>query len=215
MTTRAGILSIEDKKRLIEQKIQSLSNKLKHNADGKTNFEESKLNNISRLKNHIAELKEDINKKRQFFLKIQPITDEFINKMDSSYLNDYIPNKIAVNSEIPYNESNVMEVLANVQDYQKIIQEFEKTSIYPDKNMDILVNKEIDKLKLEMRAKIEKVEKEKFSNHNYYGIRNDSKLNNSFDETIKKMAEDVIKMVNITTSQKEIQMKKKKKTDMN
>jgi len=205
---------LEDKKKHIEQKITSLSNKLKHNADGRTNFQESKSSNIARLKNHIAELKEDITKKRQFFLKIQPITDNFINKMDSSYLSEYIPNKIAVNTDIPYNESNVTDVLANVEDYQKIIQEFDKNSSYLDKNIDVLVNKEIDKLKLEMRAKIERVEKEKLSNYNYYGIRNDPKLNNSFDETIKKMAEEVIKVVNLTSSQKEVQTKKKKKTDL-
>jgi hypothetical protein len=204
---------LEDKKQQIEHKIKLLSNKLKHNADGRTNFKESKSNNIARLKNHIAELKEDINKKRHFFLKIQPITDTFINKMDSSYLSDYIPNKIAVNPDIPYNESNVIDVLANVEDYQKIIQEFDKNSSYLDKNIDILVNKEIDKLKLEMRAKIERVEKEKLSNYNYYGIKNDPRLSNSFDETIKKMAEEVIKVVNLTTSQKEVLTKKKKKTD--
>jgi hypothetical protein len=201
---------LEEKKRLIEHKIQLLSNKLKNSADGRSNFHETKLNNVIRLKKHIAELKEDINKKRQFFLILQPITDEFMNKMDSSYLGDYIPNKIAVNSEVPYNEGNVMEVFANLQDYYKIIQDFDKTSFSNDKNLDILVNKEIEKLKLEMKAKIEKVEKEKLSNHNFYSTKNDSKLNNSFDETIKKMAEEVIKVVNLQTTQKDIQMKKKK-----
>ena len=201
---------LEDKKRLIEQKIQILSNKLKFNADGKTNFQETKLNNIARLKNHIAELKEDINKKRHFFLKIQPETDNFMNKMESSYLSDYIPNKIAVNTEVPYNESNVIEVLANLQDYQKIIQDFDNVALNPDKNLDILINKEIERLKLEMRAKIEKVEKEKLSNVNYNSLKNDSKINNTFDETIKKMAEEVIKVVNLQTSQKDQQMRKKK-----
>lgn len=201
---------LEDNKKLIEHKIQILSNKFKHNADGKSNFQEVKLNNIARLKKHIAELKDDIIIKRQFFLKIQPITDDFMNYMDSSYLNDYIPNKIGVNSGVPYNESNIMEVLANVQDYHKIIQDFEKNTVNNDKNLDILVNKEIEKLKLEMKAKIEKVEKEKLSNYNYYGNKNDFKTNSSFDETIKKMAEEVIKVVNLQSSQKDTQMKKKK-----
>jgi len=201
---------LEETKKVIVHKIQLLSKKLKQNADGKSNFQENKLNNITRLKNHIAELKEDIYKKRQFFLKIQPITDEFMNKIDSSYLSCYIPYKIAVNSEVPYNEGNIMEVLANIQDYNKIIQDFDKISFNNEKNLDILVNKEIEKLKMEMKAKIEKVEKEKLSNHNFYSTKNDSRMNSSFDETIKKMAVEVIKVVNLQNTQKDIQMKKKK-----
>ena len=56
----------------------------------------------------------------------------------------------------------------------------------------------------------DKVEKEKLSNVNYNSLKNDSKINNTFDETIKKMAEEVIKVVNLQTSQKDQQMRKKK-----
>jgi hypothetical protein len=203
---------LEEKKRLIEYKIQSLSLRLNSNFSEKTSFQENKNNNIHRLKSHIAELKEDIERKRQFFTKLQPLTDDFLIQLDETYISEYIPGKVAINKDVIYNESNIIEVLANVQDYQKLIEEFDKSSqqLY-DKRTDNIINKDIEKLKQEMRAKLERFDKDSCINNNFYSsIKNEVKMNTSFDETIKKMADEIIKTVNQQNLTKEASLGKKK-----
>ena len=44
-----------------------------------------------------------------------------------------------------FSESNVMDIVSNIEDYQKLIEELERCNPgYFDKNADNLVNKDID-----------------------------------------------------------------------
>jgi hypothetical protein len=218
LTNEINIL--EENKRLLEQKIDYLKGKSTKIGEEKTNFKESKIKNINVLKNHISELKDDIEKKRNFFLKLQKPTDEFLAKSEDTYISEYIPEKFAVNREVEYNETNIVDIIATVQDYVKLLDEFDKyvnnnapNSAQPyDKKADILVNKDIEKLKQEMRVKLESFRKDNYINNNFYSsMKNESKINNSFDETIKKMAEEIIKVVNTQGLQNKDNTIKKKK----
>jgi hypothetical protein len=213
---------LEEKKKLIEFKISTLTDKNSCLKDERSNFHLSKKKNIEQLRTHINELKLDTERKREFFIKMQQPTDEFLNLLEGTYLSEYIPEKVAVNKDVNYNEANVQEVLANVEDYQKLIDEFDVNSegknnnpqqspnLY-DRKTDILVNKDIEKLKNEMRIKLEQFKKENYINNNFYSsVKGDVKSNVGFDETIKKMADEIIKVVNTQGLNKEATLKKKK-----
>ncbi len=113
-----------------------------------------------------------------------------------------------MNKDLAFTETNIVEILANVEDYQKFFEEFQANNLsYFDKKSDILVNKDIEKLKSEMRAKLDQFRKDGIgSNFNFKG---DNKSPN-FDETIKKMADEIVKVVNTQNIVKNTDGKKKK-----
>lgn len=203
---------LEEKKKLTEYKIQSLAFKIKNNSNEKSTFIETKQNNITRLKNHIAELKEDINQKRQFFSKLQPETDKFLSDLEPTFLSQFIPEKVTLNKDIVYNESNIVEVIANVQDYQKLVEEFDKSSQQSyDKRADIMVNKDIEKLRQEMKQKLDQFRKDNYIGKDFYTtVKSEGKMNTSFDDTIKKMADEIVRSVNLQAGNTSTLGKKKK-----
>jgi predicted nucleic acid-binding Zn-ribbon protein len=200
---------LEDKKKLVEYRIQSLTFKINNSNSNKNNFVESKHNNVARLKNHIAELKEDIEIKRQFFVKLQPSTDEFLLELGQTYLSDFIPEKAAINTDVQYNESKIEELIANVEDYHKLVEEYEKSSLIEKKNDLVVTNADFDMMKKEMRNKLGIYGKDCYNNY-YNNIKNSVKNGYGFDETIKKMADEIAKAVNTGNINLAITNKKKK-----
>ena len=67
--------------------------------------------------------------------------------MDKLFISEYVPYKVAVNKDVEYNEVNVKEIIANIQDYYKFIIEIEKSATV-EKRVDN--NKEFDRLKNDM-----------------------------------------------------------------
>jgi hypothetical protein len=190
---------LADKKKMIEFRIQSLKFRIENTSNEKLNFQENKQGNINRLKAHIGELKDDIDRKRQFFIKLQPETDNFLSYLDETYISEFIPKKVPIIKDLTYNESNIIELIANVEDYNKLIEEFDKSAQghHYDKKLDLLVNKDIDKLKQEMRAKLELFKKDNYIGNEFYTtVKGDVKVNTSFDETIRKMADNIVRTVN-------------------
>ena len=137
--------------------------------------------------------KEDIERKRTFFNRLCPSTDEFLTFMNDTYISDYVSDRVVINNQTGFTESNVVEIMANVENYQKCMDQFGVESQRKDKFNDILVNKDIEKLKNEMRAKLDAFKKD-----NYIGtFKLENKGNNvSYDETIKRMADELVKVVN-------------------
>jgi len=89
----------------------------------------------------------DISKRRSFFTSLKNPTDDFLNYMDKFFISEYIPEKVSVNRDVDYNETNVNEIIANIQDYYKFILEIEKSATF-EKRVDN--NKEFDRLKNDM-----------------------------------------------------------------
>jgi len=154
--------------------------------------------------------KKDIERKRIFFTKLQPSTEQFLIVLQSTYISEYIPEKIAINKEVSFSESNIVEILANVEDYQKLYEEFQVNNHgFFDKNSDVMVNKDIEKLKSEMRAKLDQFRKDGIGSNFYNNFKADGKSPN-FDETIKKMADEIVRVVNSQNVVKSPDGKKKK-----
>jgi len=112
---------------------------------------------------------------------------------------------------VKFSESNVVEIIANVEDYQKLLEELDKNNPgYFDKKQDSLVNKDIDKLKNEMRIKLDHFRKDNYLNSSIYGSMKTENKGSNFDEAIKKMADEILKVVNSQTVGKGGDYKKKK-----
>lgn len=132
--------------------------------------------------------------------------------MQSTYISEYVPEKIAINKDVAFCESNIVEIIANVEDYDKIFEEFQANNqVYFDKKSDVLVNKDIEKLKNEMRAKLDQFRKDGNLGTNFCtNFKIDGKTPVSYDETIKKMADEIVKVVNSQNLGKIAENKKKK-----
>lgn len=134
-----------------------------------------------------------------------------MTSLQSTYISEYIPEKIAINKEVSFTESNVVEILANVEDYQKLYEEFQVNNQgFFDRKSDVMVNKDIEKLKSEMRAKLDQFRRDGIGSNFYNNFKGDNKTQGNFDETIKKMADEIVKVVNSQNVVKCLDGKKKK-----
>jgi hypothetical protein len=104
-----------------------------------------------------------------------------------------------------------MDVISNIEDYHKLLEELEANNPgYFDKNADNLVNKDIDRLKNEMRNKLDQFRKDNYMTTSIYGSMKSENRGTNFDETIKKMADEILKVVNTQSMGKAGENKKKK-----
>ena len=152
--------SLEQEKQSIIEQIELLSGKQAENCNNKSKFKEQKEQSIKVMDNLIKNFESDIAHKREVFKRIQPCTDKYLQELGDSYISDFIPNKATVDTNTDYNEFTVNKFLANVQDYYKIIQTWDEASrtIRQDEN------KEIDKLREEMKLKLGGFEKNRIIN---------------------------------------------------
>jgi len=141
---------------------------------------------------------------------LQPNTEDFLSYAQTTFVSDFIPEKVAINKDVKFSESNIVEIIANVEDYQKLLEELDKNNPgYFDKKADIMVNKDIDKLKNEMRLKLDQFRKDNYMNSSIYGSMKTENKAGNFDETIKKMADEILKVVNSQSMGKGGDKKKK------
>ena len=186
----------------LDDKIKYYQNKKKTDIKVKNDFMNNKNEKIDKLTKDISNLENEIKKKREFFTKIQPLTDEYLSKLNQTYLSDFIPNKIPVDKNLPYTESTVNKFISNIQDYYKLIQNFEDG--INESNRDNFEN-DIDKLRNEMRNKLENFDKGKIINKTIFTtMKNEQKSGLNFDEIIKRNSEMIIGLLNpsINTSMK-------------
>ena len=174
---------LEQRKESIIKQINLLSGKQSENTTNKSKFKEQKEQNIKVIENLINNFEKDMEHKKEVFRRIQPSTDDFLLKLGNSYLSDYVPNKTSVDKEIEYNEQTVNKYLSNVQDYYKIIQTWDEANRGDE-------NKEIDKLREEMKQKLGGFEKNRIIS---------KKLINSMKSELKNgiNIEDIIKKASL------------------
>ena len=182
----------EEKKVILQEQIEELKNTRNNRDYDKLTFEKDKKASIDELKEKIQTIENNINLKRQFFKKLQPPTDKFLNKLNNSYVGDYVPNKIPLHN-IQYTEDNVQAIMDNIQNYYKLITQFEKSVSNPNK--DDYVNRRLDELRLDMRDKLENFKKETCMNSKQ--VKNDLRNSgNNYDETIKKISKVIVEQAN-------------------
>lgn len=199
--------SLQDKKSFLEKQIKDLISRSSQTTDQKSSFMEHKKDRIDILKKKINDFNIGTTEKEKFFKDLKNPTDRFLLQMEKTFLCDYVPARTHINEEEFYNEENITSRLANVQDYLAIIEEVEKvlntqnekeasptnnnTKEINESNINALINKELDKLKLDMKNKIEMLNASKLNNNYVYSNMKD-KINSSFDDTIKKMSKEIV-----------------------
>ena len=170
------------------------NNQEKDNSD-KNNFLEVKKQNIEKLKRQINRIKNEIEEKREFFSKLQPMSEKFLNRLNDTYVGEYIPNKLRL-LNVKYNESNITNVFDNISNYYKLIIDIERSF---EVNKTDNSNKAIESLGLEFKNTLENF---KLENGNLNGklIKFDTNRNNeiNYSNEIKKISENLINNMNRT-----------------
>ena len=174
---------LEQEKQSIIEQIELLSGKQSENCNNKSKFKEQKEQSIKVMDNLINNFQADIEHKREVFKRIQPSTDKYLSVLGESYIADFIPNKETVDPNTNYNEQTVNKYLANVQDYYKIIQTWDEAN----RNVRTDENREIDKLREEMKLKLGGFEKNRIINKKLItSMKNELKSGVNIEDIIKK-----------------------------
>ena len=188
---------LEQRKENIIEQIKLLSGKKSENTTNKSKFKEQKEQNINVIENLIAKFEKDIEHKREVFRRIQPATDEYLSKLGDSYLSEFVPNKANIDQKVQYNEQTVNKYLSNVQDYYKLIQTWDEAN----KGAQGEENKDIEKLREEMKMKLGGLEKNKIINKKLLtSMRSDLKNGINIKEIIKKASLEITNQQNLNSS---------------
>ena len=175
--------TLEQEKQSIIEQIELLSGKQTENCNNKSKFKEQKEQNIKVMDNLINNFQADIEHKREVFKRIQPSTDKYLSVLGESYISDFVPNRETVDPETNYNEQTVNKYLANVQDYYKIIQTWDEAN----RSVKTDENREIDKLRDEMKLKLGGFEKNRIINKKLItSMKNELKSGVNIEDIIKK-----------------------------
>ena len=176
----------ENEKINLENKIKNLTNDRIKSYELRDNYIKEKKEKIEELNQGIEHLEKEINEKRDLFLKIQPICDNYLLKLDSTNLSQFIYDKAQIEPNKKYNEINVNKFISNVEDYYKLILMFDDDKNLKNDNEE----NEIDRLRDEMKFKLENFEKGKLLNKNLFtNMKSDVQNGMDFDSIIKRSSE--------------------------
>ena len=182
----------EEKENLINQIKLLEKNQEKVNSD-KNNFLEEKKNNIEKLKKYINRIKNEIEEKRDFFSKLQPMSDKFLNKLNETYVGEYIPNKLRL-LNVKYNESNIKNVFDNISNYYKLIVDIEKSFDNKNDKFDN-TNKILESLRQDFKNTLENYKSEGILGNKLLKI--DTKNNGiNYPQEIRRISEMLINNIN-------------------
>ena len=188
---------LEQRKESIIEQIKLLSGKQSENVNNKSKFREQKEQSIKVIENLITNFESDMEHKKEVFKRIQPATDKFLSALGESYLADFVPNKANIDPEIEYNEQTVNKYLSNVQDYYKLIQTWDEANKVA-KTDD---NKDLDKLREEMKLKLGGFEKNRIiSKKLINSMKSDLKSGVNIEDIIKKCSLEINNQQNLSAS---------------
>ena len=189
--------NLEQEKQSIIEQIELLSGKQSENYENKSKFREQKEQSIKIMDNLIDNFENDIEHKRAVFRRIQPSTDKYLQQLGDSYISDFIPNRETVDPNTHYNEQTVNKFLANVQDYYKIIQTWDEAN----KTAKQDENREIDKLREEMKLKLGGFDNSRIINKKLITtMKNDLKSGTNIEDIIKKASLEIAQQTNYNSS---------------
>ena len=185
---------LEDEKKILEEKIEFLQEKKIENNFDEEMFVKDKEKKINDLTLAIEKIENDIKNKKKLFVKIQPMTDDYLLKLNESILSEYVINKMQIDKNLAYNENSVNKFISNVEDYYKLIQMFNQS--VNEKKTD--ENKDFDKLRNEIKMKLKNFEKNKILNKNFFNeIKSEGK---NYNEIIKLSSEKLITQLTAASS---------------
>ena len=188
---------LREQKELMEKKISKLQNTKKEtNNQNEMNLKEKEIN-IENLKRLNEDLLNQINRKKTLFNDMEECTFNFLNKMENTYLSDFVAKKMNIEENSKLNETNVLDYLGSVYCYIQLINDFNenvqaKKEIKQNINMSSLANKSIENLDKEIKFKLSK-----FNYNNCLSkVKKDAKQKNTFDDVIRRLANEIVKDVN-------------------
>jgi hypothetical protein len=188
---------LREQKELMEKKISKLQNTKKEtNNQNEMNLKEKEIN-IENLKRLNEDLLNQINRKKTLFNDMEECTFNFLNKMENTYLSDFVVKKMNIEENSKLNETNVLDYLGSVYCYIQLINDFNenvqaKKEIKQNINMSSLANKSIENLDKEIKFKLSK-----FNYNNCLNkVKKDAKQKNAFDDIIRRLANEIVKDVN-------------------
>ena len=192
--------NLSEQKSLLEKQIIILSQTKKDDKEEQINLIEERKAKIALLQKYNDDLVENINRKKVIFKDLEEPTFNFLNKMQKTYLTDFVVSKNAVDKNTKLNENNVINYLGTVYCYCQLINDFDENvnynqSLKVEENND--VNKTIDLLKKDIKTKLSKFNYKncvKGDIHN--SINNTVKHGDDFDETIRRLANVIVDQVN-------------------
>jgi len=194
--------NLAEQKSLLEKQIVILSQTKKDDKEEQLNLLEERKAKIALLQKYNDEIVESINRKKVIFKDLEEPTFNFLNKMQKTYLADFVVSKNSVDKNTKLNENNVINYLGTVYCYCQLINDFDENvnynqSLKVEENND--VNKTIDLLKKDIKTKLSKFNYNncvKGDIHN--SINNTVKHGDDFDETIRRLANVIVDQVNNT-----------------
>ena len=188
---------LKEQKELMEKKISKLQNTKKEtNNQNEMNLKEREIN-IETLKRLNEDLLNQINRKKTLFNDMEECTFNFLNKMENTYLSDFVVKKMNIEENSKLNETNILDYLGSVYCYIQLINDFNenvqaKKEIKQNINMSSLANKSIENLDKEIKFKLSK-----FNYNNCLNkVKKDAKQKNAFDDVIRRLANEIVKDVN-------------------
>ena len=192
---------LKEEKNNLEKKIILLKRTKLEDKEVQNNLVEDRKEKIEILKKNNNRIEEYMNKKRNIFKEIQEPTFDFLRKMQQTYLTDFVVSKNNVDSNSKLNETNVINYLETVYCYCKLIKDFDENSKSSTNDSKISkeskdINKNIDLLKKDFKAKLSKINYNHCVNSSVqYSISSVVKKGNDFDETIKRLANEIVNQV--------------------
>ena len=197
---------LREKKINLEKKIILLNNSKKNDKLEQTNFvgEIKEKTEIIRKKND--RLEQNINRKRNIFKLMQKPTFDFLRKLQQTYLTDFVASRHYVEDNEKLDETNVINFLETLYCYCQLIKDFDENT---KSNINLTelskeskdINKTIDALKKDFRSKLLKINFNNCVNNNVqHSIKSVVKRGNDFDETIRRLANEIVEQVNKDSS---------------
>ncbi|MCQ2820618.1 MAG: hypothetical protein MJ252_25410 [archaeon] len=150
---------LKEEKKILQEKINFLSKKSEEDKFSEEEMKEHRKEFLRFLQEKINEVKGDSLSKDRLFQEIKPQTDHFIGKMNDTYMADYVPNRINVQPEIPYNYKDMEGIISGVEDYFKLIQLYSDTCKGKERKTE-----EMDGLRNEIKIALQSMDSHKLIN---------------------------------------------------
>ena len=210
----------EETKELLLEQIKILNKNKIETTTNKSAFGDLKKNNIKKLQEQIDRMQNEIKEKREFFCKLQPMTDRFLERLNNTYVGDYIPNKVR-SLHLKYNEHNIQGAFDNISNYFKLISEMENSFKGKATTENIInTNRILDSLGAEFKTTLENFKFDGYLTQNLLKPEGKGKDKNKesknietdYFRTIEKLSENIVNLAqsgNLTNSTKFSKIKSK------
>ena len=132
---------------------------------------------------------------------MQKPTFDFLRKLQQTYLTDFVASRHYVEDNEKLDETNVINFLETLYCYCQLIKDFDENA---KSNVNLTeiskeskeVNKTLDLLKKDFRMRLSKINYNNCVNNNLqHSIKNVVKKGNDFDETIRRLANEIVDQV--------------------